>query len=321
MVFRSPRRSSRGFTLIELLVVIAIIAILIALLLPAVQQAREAARRSSCKNNLKQWGLALHNYHDVYKMLPPSAINPGSDESPAFVPSGGIRNHTGYLLLLPYVEQTPLFQQINFNLPTGPADWYSRGCPSGACSYSTDYQAVLENVRIPVQSCPSDTQYDDPHNYTSQNMYTCRGCTRVSYGFVHETYEYDTNAGRVWSRNTSSARSAFGFNGSASLRDIIDGTSNTMLLIETPFKKANGAYGPFLQAYTHTHFITPYNRGINEKYGGNPWPYAWGAGSHHPGGCQTVLADGSVRFLSENINRSLLRYLESIAGGEVIGEF
>ncbi len=116
-------RSYRGFTLIELLVVIAIIAILIALLLPAVQQAREAARRSSCKNNLKQWGLALHNYHDTYKQFPPSAVNPGSYRSNSFVPRGKIRNHTGYLYLLPYVDQAPLYKKINFNRATGNADW------------------------------------------------------------------------------------------------------------------------------------------------------------------------------------------------------
>jgi prepilin-type N-terminal cleavage/methylation domain-containing protein len=310
-------RHQRGFTLIELLVVIAIIAILIALLLPAVQQAREAARRTSCKNNLKQWGIGLHNYHDVYHVFPPSTVNPGSNLSNNFVPSGMIRNHTGYLYLLPYVDQAPLWQQIDFNRATGPADW--QGVGGGGT------QAVLDNVRIPIQQCPSDTPYDDPHTYPTQNMYTASNFTRVSYGFVHETYEYDTYAGQIWSKNLNPYRSAFGINGAARIRDIKDGTTNTMLLIETPLRKEGCGtaycFGPYLQAYTHTHFITPYNRGLNEKYNGTQYPYAWGAGSAHPGGAQTVLGDGSVRFLSENINRNILRALESINGGEVSGEF
>src|SRR5947208_2953292 len=91
----------RGFTLIELLVVIAIIAVLIALLLPAVQQAREAARRTQCKNNLKQIGLALHNYHDTYGVLPPATIAPG--QSPA-TNNNQILNHKGWTMLLPYFD-------------------------------------------------------------------------------------------------------------------------------------------------------------------------------------------------------------------------
>ena len=179
----------RGFTLIELLVVIAIIAILIALLLPAVQQAREAARRTQCKNNLKQIGLALHNYHDTHNQFPASCVNPGSYLANAggFVPAGMIRNHTGYLFLLPMLEQSNLYNQINFSLPTGKADW--NGVGGGG------EQAVLAKVKIPAFECPSDPPFDSPHTYTPQNMYTISNATRVSYGFVHETTEYDGYAG------------------------------------------------------------------------------------------------------------------------------
>src|SRR5437899_1311540 len=136
-----------GFTLIELLVVIAIIAVLVALLLPAVQQAREAARRSQCKNNLKQIGLALHNYHENFNMLPPSAINPGTVGSTSFIPNGGIRNYTGYLMILPQLDQGPLYNQINFNIATGQADWNSQG--------GGGTQVILQNYKAEVFRCPS----------------------------------------------------------------------------------------------------------------------------------------------------------------------
>ncbi|MCA9017038.1 MAG: DUF1559 domain-containing protein, partial [Planctomycetaceae bacterium] len=109
----TPRFRKHGFTLIELLVVIAIIAILIALLLPAVQQAREAARRSTCKNNLKQFGLALHNYHDAFNVFPYSTENPGgSGLSP-------VTNHTGYIALLPYLDQAPLYNKFVLTAASG----------------------------------------------------------------------------------------------------------------------------------------------------------------------------------------------------------
>ena len=106
-------RRQRGFTLIELLVVIAIIAILIALLLPAVQQAREAARRTQCKNHLKQWGLGLHNYHDVFKTFPQGAMAQG----PLGTAPNRVHNNLSFhVMLLPYIDQAPLYNQFNFNL-------------------------------------------------------------------------------------------------------------------------------------------------------------------------------------------------------------
>lgn len=113
----------RGFTLIELLVVIAIIAVLIALLLPAVQQAREAARRSSCQNNMKQFGLALHNYHDTHKMLPPILIGSGRWNSTAL--GRVVLNTTGWMLLTPYLDQSPLYNLYNFSLPSSISSPYS----------------------------------------------------------------------------------------------------------------------------------------------------------------------------------------------------
>jgi len=312
-LYREARRF--GFTLIELLVVIAIIAVLVALLLPAVQQAREAARRSQCKNNLKQLGLAMHNYHDNFNMLPPSAINPGTVGSTNFIPTGGIRNITGYLLILPQLEQTPLYNQINFNIATGQADWNGQG--------GGGTQVVLQNYKMDVLRCPSDVPYVDPNTYTPQNMYTITAATRVSYGFVSEQTEYDYWAGyNTWTQNRNATKSAFGFDAAARMADLRDGTSNTILMIETPYKKCSYVFGPFLEAWVHTHQIYPAYFGINMPWPGcGGLPYAWGAGSAHTGGCQVVLGDGSVRFLSQNIFKPLIQALVSVNNGDIVGTF
>lgn len=302
-----------GFTLVELLVVIAIIGILVALLLPAVQAAREAARRMQCGNNLKQLGIAMHNYHDTFKTLPASDLNGGSYYSTVYVPAGQIRNFTGYLLLLPFLEQQPLHDKIDFNVATGRADWQNRGRAGNGI------QPVLDNVKLPVLRCPSDVPYDDPHTYATQNMYTIHNATRVSYGFSMDYYEYYHD--NAYSQYTRPTRSAFGHNGGAVLNHIKDGTSNTILMVETPFKKASNAYGPFFQAYTHTHFIVPAVYGINYEYNGNPYPYAWGAGSQHPGGCLCVAGDASVQFLTETIDRNVLWALTTAQQGETNAQF
>jgi prepilin-type N-terminal cleavage/methylation domain-containing protein len=315
---------TRGFTLIELLVVIAIIAILIALLLPAVQQAREAARRTQCKNNLKQLGLALHNYHDVAQMFPPSAINPGLAETftpppPNPIASGQVRNTTGYLMLLPYIDQAALYNQINFSLATGSADWYGWGT-------GTLNSATLWASPGPVTAfrCPSDVPYDDPHTAGPGGAYGIAAGYRVSYGFVSDKYEYSMT---TWFGQDSSPGKAIfgGFNGAAKIAEITDGTSNTLALCETPLQKTSSSYGPYFHAFTHTHSTIPTYVGINNKYGAcasgaGLCTYAWGAGSKHVGGCHVLMGDGAVRFLSENISMTTLTYLQGMKDGNVIGD-
>ena len=305
---KNPRSRKRGFTLIELLVVIAIIAILIALLLPAVQQAREAARRSQCRNNMKQLGLALHNYHEISNTFPPSYVNGGEYQSHRYLPYGQIKNHTGYLLLLPFIDQAPLYKTIDFGKATGQADWRRRG--------GGGRQTAIENKKLDVLRCPSDSNYDDPHTYGPQNMYTIHNASRVSYGFVHRHHEYAI--ANCYGMDTAWYKTAFGKNGAAKFTDIKDGSSQTMLMIETPFQKAHRAYGPFLQSYTHTHNILPRQRGINEDYNNTGRPYAWGAGSRHDGGCNVLWGDGRVTFVNEAINQTQLNALTTIKGREAI---
>ena len=305
---RSARRRSPGFTLIELLVVIAIIAILIALLLPAVQQIREAARKTQCRNNLKQIGLGLLDYHQTHEVLPPSYINGGEYHSQSYITSGSIRNFTGYLLLLPHIEQGATAQGIDWNRATGTADWYGLG---GGGS-----QAVLDRLAIALFRCPSDANFDDPHTYGWQNMYTIHNASRVSYGFVHRHHEYAIYS--TYGRDLAWYKTAFGKNGAARLGSIKDGAAQTMLMIETPYRKWSRAYGPYLQAYTHTHNILPRQYGINYDYRGSGRPYAWGPGSRHDSGCHVLFGDGRVTFVNEAMERNTLNALTTIKGREAV---
>ncbi|MDA1213139.1 MAG: DUF1559 domain-containing protein, partial [Planctomycetota bacterium] len=267
----SPRSRwlRNGFTLIELLVVIAIIAVLIALLLPAVQQAREAARRTQCKNNLKQLGLAVHNYHDAFLMFPPAYINPGNSQCVAIHGGANTRNTSGFLFLMPYIDQTNYYNLINFSLPTGPAAHSS--CTFG--SAPSDAQASIiggKASEIAAFRCPSDTPFSEPMNstvapYSSYPMYGITNAMRTSYPFVFHTHVYVL--GTNFAQDSNTLKAMWGINGSAQIRDFKDGTSNTLCMMEATFKHCSASlgqmYGPFIHAWSAYSECVPNYRGIN----------------------------------------------------------
>ncbi|QDT37551.1 DUF1559 domain-containing protein [Stratiformator vulcanicus] len=334
-----------GFTLIELLVVIAIIAILIALLLPAVQQAREAARRSQCKNNLKQIGLALANYHSVNRILPPGAINAGT--SPEYGASScgygatvasysqpqaysEVRNFTAHLMLLPFIDQAALYDSIDFDLPVNGV--------AGDCSApAVPFQAALQNRYLPIFACPSDPVrrlvIDSVNNppswmggHVADNFYGTSYA--ASSGRVdNDDRELYWGYADTYFKNDVVRLGVFGVNGAARIRDITDGTSNTYAFAETQIQK-NNTNSQFEEGHFSTAFWAAYsggyfahsNGGIN-TFDGNGRLSAQEIGSYHAGGANMVFVDGHVQFLNENIDLVLFQNLSAIRDGNPVGKF
>jgi prepilin-type N-terminal cleavage/methylation domain-containing protein/prepilin-type processing-associated H-X9-DG protein len=305
--------SRRGFTLVELLVVIAIIGILIALLLPAVQAAREAARRATCTSNLKQIGLALHNYHGSHGVFPPGSL----------VHGGGATRRCGTgreekygaawgALILPYLEQSAIYQNFDFR----------RGWDN-----MTNGALDAGGATIVTYLCPSDPQ-GEPRCTASSAITHPTGnggkddLGRTNYAGVADHRDWTCNDERVMPRwDGSGILYGFSING---VRDILDGSSNTLFVGET----TGGAAGSFACQMWANANLQDTGSGINAATsipGGNTssnpaWRYV-GFSSYHPGGANFALADGAVRFLSENIDSGTLDDLTTRAGGEVIGEF
>jgi len=308
----------RGFTLIELLVVIAIIAVLIALLLPAVQQAREAARRSQCKNTLKQYGLAMHNYHDTVGVFPYAATRD----------SGGAKRRTWVVGIWPYIDQATLYNQWDFTK-----------------NFHEAPNAALGAVEVPLYKCPSD------NGATVNNAYK-RGNYVLSWGSFRIYREPGDSTSPA--RTDGIGKALFGFDNatgargaearSSKISDITDGTSNTLLMAENRRALDSGdtdTRGALQNddsiGYAFMTLATPNSTSPDNPRGctadtaalaavGLPCaatPAGWhqAARSQHTGGVQALMCDGSVRFVSNNINLNTWQYLATISGNEVIGEF
>ena len=307
-IAHSPHpRTTRGFTLIELLVVIAIIAVLIALLLPAVQQAREAARRTQCKNNLKQLGLAMHNYHDVANMLPIGVMRSGANFAVT------VSGYTWFRRVLPYLDQGNIYNQYDQNQNY----------------YSLEPNRSLSQSPLPMFRCPSDTSAAFFNNIPQYNYAANVGNTNIGKGNVNgATYL----AGPFDFSETREGR-AIGFG------KITDGLSNTMLMGEIRVGTATPDYRGLLQ-YAMNALVSgnlPPNTSIADLVPSGQCvstpdhPCAVGSNtgfthqlslrSRHTGGAHVLLCDGAVRFISNSVDINTIRSLSTIAGGEVQGEF
>lgn len=311
-------RRKRGFTLIELLVVIAIIAVLIALLLPAVQQAREAARRTQCRNNLKQLGLALHNYHDAMMVLPPAHI--GRCITP-------LLNTTGLTMLLPYLDQANLYNKYN---PMGAATTHTScgGAAGAGDDPTTNGNAAVVKTKIQAFLCPSDSGTDfisaPTSSYGISATNTGTGGAKTNYDFITVT---PYNSLENWTNSSVSTRCMFGDNSRCTISDVKDGTSNTIAMGETTRDVYNGGTNAWgyrghvmvgLNLVSYPINIWNYGTVVNPPGKLGSWSYA---GSFHTGGAHFLFGDGAVRFLSENIDTALRQNLARISDGNVIGEF
>ena len=322
----------RGFTLIELLVVIAIIAVLIALLLPAVQQAREAARRSQCKNNLKQIGLALHNYHGTFGLFPPGAIFRTTDGNA--VGGGGTGNNqasdanalgvTWLVSILPFMEQGPLFDLYDGRFPM---------------IDSVDSQnAAVAATFIPAYVCPSDTNATDGNSFQLFDINWARG----NYAGMGAPVFGDDHLN--WNSLSNDRRGVLGIGSTCKIRDMADGTTNTVMVWEQrvgPTRTdrrgtwALAAWGgALIGGIDRPGFSSPINsagpgEADDDVTGCSSKPNlgmgCWSSGdnevtpkSKHTGGCQALLGDGSVRFVSENVNQATYFTITKLADGIIV---
>ncbi|HVX63727.1 MAG TPA: DUF1559 domain-containing protein [Pirellulales bacterium] len=341
-------RRSQAFTLVELLVVIAIIGILIALLLPAVQAAREAARRSQCTNNMKQIGLAAQNYHDTHRVFPPGGLNYGAEGAAPVLAYNNIMNTSGFVLMLPFMELQPLYARYNMNasacdsIYNGKVPYPVAGTPVGG-------NDAVVSTQLPAFLCPSD---DGAKTMSTGGAYGISSGTsllgaRTNYEFsTKPNYEYSyPNSWQSWyaTNNYLNRRTLFGQNSNSSLALVKDGASNTAAFIETTLTVLNGNGNAWGYRGWVMYGVTLYSLidgSPKQALCGSPincWTYytgpptyaiqvgrvaSWGmAGSLHPGGCNVTMADGSVRFIPESTDLTVLSALCTIADGISIGDF
>ena len=331
----TPRRDARGFTLIELLVVIAIIGVLVGLLLPAVQAAREAARRAQCTNNLKQIGLALHNYHGTANALPPGRI---AGRGCSMAIWNGCQNTSWFVLLLPQMEQQPLANAFNFDLgQEGPIPPIP---PAGVTANST-----VSHSKIALFQCPSDRDLifsSNPATLPITVPPSLQGIAKGNYAASWGNTQWDQGP---LPNGTLYQPSAFGHSGGISFATIRDGLSGTVVMAEIlqgseldirGFMWATEGGGTYMSRFTPNKFIDAYGLQSGADVNGDGAcvaepnlslpcvpaasdPVAFtGAKSRHSGGINALLGDGSVRHLRDGINPATWVALNTIRGNEVV---
>lgn len=319
------RHAHKGFTLIELLVVIAIIAILIALLLPAVQQAREAARRIECKNKLKQFGLALHNYHDVHLCFPPGVL--GGDTRFYGRVSDSIRGFGWGAYTLPYVEELAVFNEIDFGQPIF-VDF-----PANATNGNERY---LSGFSMPKFLCPSDVRVPNDQSITwapgiGASSYVgnfgVNGLTASRRNVPwHEIAPFGAFVNSFRPSNLPNATSTgpFYLNSKTRLRDITDGTTNVVCISErqgnlpegTPNSNHNFPSRAVWAGGNHYMAmgsgLLRINKCTTDSTPNELNVCVGGFSSLHSGGINACLLDGSVRFISENIDSASEAEIDAI---------
>ena len=300
----------RGFTLIELLVVIAIIAVLIALLLPAVQQAREAARRSQCKNNLKQIGLAMHNYHELFQTFPPGyiSVDPATGQMSALE---GFSGAGWAVMLLPQIDQAPLYNKFNLNVSiTAPAN------------------APLIRLPIPSFLCPSDAApagvwtLNEDANPANALAELATANYVAAFGTVSlDDCENPVGTAPVTAQGQCVGNGSIYHNSRVRLRDFTDGTSSTVFVGERKTKSADGWWSTWSGMVAGGEEAGQRILGSMDHTPNHPATHFDDFSSSHVGGTHFLMGDGHVRFMSENIDTGLYQALGTIRGGEVVGEF